>query len=146
MATNRTRWYPDTCGCVLEFEWDSAVPEASRTHTVRSVTPCVFHPGADAHIGATLESGTVVPHEQNTRVGKALGAALTRLSAKLQQVDLDGTVRLKDGITLIKTFSGTGSSRILTIQFQGVAITTAERNQLQAAIDTAVGAGKVVVQ
>lgn len=39
-----TRWSPDTCGCVLEYDWDDAVADDQRTHTyARHVIICVIH-------------------------------------------------------------------------------------------------------
>lgn len=38
------RWYPDTCGCVIEYEWDDSEPEDKRTHrVVRFVKVCDAH-------------------------------------------------------------------------------------------------------
>ena len=39
----RTRWSPDTCGCVIEYEYDDTLPVESRELTPRSVEPCAFH-------------------------------------------------------------------------------------------------------
>ena len=39
-----TRWAPDTCGCVVEFEWDNEVPVEQRTHKhYATLTQCAFH-------------------------------------------------------------------------------------------------------
>jgi len=41
---NVTRWSPDTCGCVLEYEWDKTVPAESRVHTFNNlVKKCSDH-------------------------------------------------------------------------------------------------------
>ena len=40
-----TRWKPDTCGCVIEYEWDTEVPQDSRVHTPVLVEPCSQHAG-----------------------------------------------------------------------------------------------------
>lgn len=32
-----TRWSPDTCRCVLEYEWDDALPDNQRTHSYSKV-------------------------------------------------------------------------------------------------------------
>lgn len=142
----RTRWTLDTCGCVLEIDWDPAVPPASRTHTLATVvTACPLHPLAVSPVGATVESDQIAPAADNRRVGRAVAAAMARLPAKLQQTDADGTVRLREGVGLEWTFSGTGATRVVTLRFPGVTFTNAERNQVQGAIDTAVGVGKAVL-
>jgi len=39
-----TRWSPDTCGCVLEYEWDDTVPQDSRVHSFQNlVKKCSDH-------------------------------------------------------------------------------------------------------
>ena len=39
-----TTWSPDTCACVIEFEWDEKVPSVSRVHThKRTVKFCPEH-------------------------------------------------------------------------------------------------------
>ena len=39
-----TRWSPDTCGCVVEFEWDNEVPVEQRTHKhYATLAQCEFH-------------------------------------------------------------------------------------------------------
>jgi hypothetical protein len=52
---NTTRWSPDTCGCVLEYSWDTESPPATRIHTAHIVhQACPFHAAADkdAHLAA----------------------------------------------------------------------------------------------
>lgn len=44
MTLKTTRWKPDTCGCVIEYEWDSESPESVRVHSVSSVkNKCKWH-------------------------------------------------------------------------------------------------------
>lgn len=39
-----TRWRPDTCGCILEYEWDSDETETQRVHRlVNVVNQCSTH-------------------------------------------------------------------------------------------------------
>ena len=39
-----TTWKPDTCGCVLEYEWDDTQPENARVHTFRGANiKCTHH-------------------------------------------------------------------------------------------------------
>ncbi len=41
-----TRWSPDTCSCVIEYEWDDAVDPSVRIHTVYNIlSACHGHPG-----------------------------------------------------------------------------------------------------
>lgn len=44
MAKHLTRWRPDTCGCVIEYEWDSDDAEETRVHTPVKIDACPDHP------------------------------------------------------------------------------------------------------
>lgn len=38
-----TRWFPSTCGCVIEHDWDDTLTEAQRVHALKSISKCVHH-------------------------------------------------------------------------------------------------------
>lgn len=40
---NKTRWEPDTCGCMFVYEWDSDSLPDNRVHTVVEATMCEYH-------------------------------------------------------------------------------------------------------
>lgn len=42
-----TKWSPDTCDCVIEYEWDETLPAEERTHTQKSIEPCEHHAHMD---------------------------------------------------------------------------------------------------
>lgn len=44
MARQLTRWRPDTCGCVVDFSWDSESAEDGRVHVAEAIEPCELHP------------------------------------------------------------------------------------------------------
>jgi len=70
MAFKITTWSPDTCGCVLQYSWDSSVPAEERVHTPHAIlTKCAKHSEtADIHI----HHAQVL--EENQRKNKAAGA------------------------------------------------------------------------
>lgn len=35
MVIKITRWSPDTCGCTIDYEWDTEVPASERIHTLK---------------------------------------------------------------------------------------------------------------
>lgn len=38
------RWRPDTCECVIEYQWDDSLPEKERTHkVVKIANACEKH-------------------------------------------------------------------------------------------------------
>lgn len=70
MAIRVTRWYLDTCSCILEYEWDDSLSEDRRTHTLtRLVRPCSAH----MHLEAASVYGQVV--DENTRKNRVFERA-----------------------------------------------------------------------
>lgn len=140
MVIKTTRQYPSTCDCIYEYTWDTDDPEDTRTHTFSSIVQkCAFHTALsdlDAYTHAL---------ENNTRVGKFMRQALTSLPTQLSQTLANGAIILKDGIELSWSYSGSGTSRVLTVSFTGVTLTGAQKNALQTACNTLFGVGKVTV-
>lgn len=67
MQTNR--WGPDTCDCIIDYEWDDTLSDADRVHTVKQIVKrCEFHQALDdvTHYDTVLE--------ENTRKNRAFGA------------------------------------------------------------------------
>ncbi len=79
MALQVTRWYPDTCDCIIDYQWDDTEPEAARTHTLKAVVKqCAAHskiPDDKQHFSTVLE--------ENQRKNKAMA------QASLLKADLD---------------------------------------------------------
>lgn len=70
------RWRPDTCGCEIEFEWDTDDDPKSRVHTILSHQPCEAHKAQDA-VGLSLEEHAA--HLDNTKKNKAVNAVRDKL-------------------------------------------------------------------
>jgi hypothetical protein len=51
-----TTWRPDTCGCIISYQWDDAVPQATRTHTYHT-----WVPGPTCVISASVTNATTHP-------------------------------------------------------------------------------------
>jgi len=51
-----TTWSPNTCGCVIIYQWDDSIPEASRTHTYK-----IWTPGPKCVISAAVSNATTHP-------------------------------------------------------------------------------------
>lgn len=63
-----TTWSPDTCGCVIEYDWDTDTSEDERVHTVsKIVKECPLHKGLD------IKTHYVTVLEENTRKNLAVG-------------------------------------------------------------------------
>lgn len=69
MAKNVTIWSPDTCGCVIHYEWDTEVPAQQRVHTaVAGGHVCGDH----AQHAADHHARHAVVAEENQRKNRAL--------------------------------------------------------------------------
>lgn len=121
MAIQTTRWSPDTCACVHEYQWDDSVPADQRVHTAGNViNQCVFHTGlsAAAHF-AKLQ-------DENPRKNNIVGTIL----AQVASLTLDDITWSFDG------------NRVLDISCPK--LTTPQKNTLQTAANTRFGTGKVL--
>jgi hypothetical protein len=118
-----TRWSPDTCQCVVEYEWDRTQAEDVRVHTYTGhVQVCSIHQA----VAAGLARYTTVMGE-NQNKNKAIGLAGSVVAANIDQVAW-----------------AFNASRQVLLTVPG--ISGAQKKTLQAAIDTQLGAGKVIVQ
>lgn len=118
-----TRWSPDTCDCVLEYEWDDSLPVENRVHTISKVVNACPHHG-----------GTPVSHfntvvEENTRKNFAF--------AEIQKLKPDAT---PDNYNW--SFD---EQRKLKVGILNLPIRAAEKAQLKANCNARFGAGKVEV-
>ena len=133
MTIKTTTWSPDTCGCEIEYDWDTEVPQASRTHTLKQINRrCPAHSaGTEA-----VEYAAVI--DENARKNILHGRILDDFPA-LTKVDGDGNKDFADGFswafddhrTLVVTLPNVPSPVLVNIQ---------------ALADATFGAGKVIVQ
>lgn len=127
MATNTTRWRPNTCDCVIEYTWDSTSDPATRVHTPSAIVQtCSRH----ATI-VTLVSRWAQLTEENPRLNKLITRAQSSFPALF---------------TAEGAFLGSWSfdaNHVLNVTLPGV--TTNQRTTIQNWCDTNLGAGKVVI-
>lgn len=127
------RWKPDTCGCIILEESGTS---AYNSHEF--VCP--------SHTGLTAEQLALVPLEHNIRKNKVDSAFRSLLTSTLTETDADsGAIVYKKGITFNWSYSGTGESRVLSVNITGVNLTTNQKNTIQSWCDTNIGAGKVII-
>lgn len=62
-----TIWKPDTCKCVIEYEWDDTLPENERIHEIKTIKEkCEAHQlDSDEEVFTTVE-------EENRRKNKTI--------------------------------------------------------------------------
>ncbi len=69
MTIQRTRWRPDTCGCDLIYEWDDAIAQEDRVHTIHRIDrTCPVHGGH-----ANKEDHYKTIKDENISKNKAIG-------------------------------------------------------------------------
>lgn len=120
-----TTWKPDTCGCVLEYEWDDQLPQNERIHSFKTlIGQCPDHLG--------LTDSKVYEHvlAENQTKNKVLGEALKNITKlKTIKVNEDGTETeiLDPKISYEWSFTGKDDQRVLVVNFKGVNLTTNEK-------------------
>ena len=118
-----TRWSPDTCGCVLEYEWDDAQDENVRSHSFLAViAKCPAH---ESLSGVALYNQVLNENQRKNRV-----------FAKAQETN--------PSITLDDYVWSFNKSRTLEVSFLGK-MTGAQKKDLQSECDRLHGANKVRV-
>lgn len=117
-----TRWSPDTCDCVFEYEWDSSLEENERTHTLKKVVQmCGYH----KNLETTKAYEEVV--SENTRKNKVFGMV----------------AQIKKDILSDDYSWSFDKDRKLVVNFNN--LTSVQKSQITQACDSTFGIGKVEV-
>lgn len=143
MTIQKTRWSPDTCQCVYEYEWDDSTPPETRTHTLATiVNACPLH---SVLADDTTKYTTVL--EENQRKNATLQTVLDNApSTAIYDLQADGITRtLKQTVNYNWNITGTAPNRVLNISFTGITLTTPQRNSIQTILNTKFGSGKVII-
>lgn len=133
MAQRITKWKPDTCTCVVNFQWDDAVAEDSRVHSLSSIEKCEFHQAlsdADAFVAVK---------DENVTKNQVLGIVHTE-HPDLVDSKADGSTVLKEAYEYAWSFD---ENRKLQVEIKGV--DDAKSDAINASIEADLGAGKVEV-
>jgi hypothetical protein len=139
MVLNKYIWKSDTCPCVLIQVIDTDTDTISLDSYI---TVCLPHGGTSSDSIKYVNAIT-----DNQRKNYVYDIAVKTFPSQLTQTDPEtGSTVPKTGVKYNWSFSGSGSSRVLTISFTGVTLTTANKSTLQTACNTRFGSGKVVVQ
>jgi hypothetical protein len=128
MTIQRTTWGPDTCECRLVYEWDDAVDESLRIHTLAEVlNKCAAH---STIVDLSLLQSVV---DENRRKNITPQLAIAQMAAL-------GTDITQRWFTWTYT-----AGRVLQVTFTGVVVPTATKNKIQNACDLQFGPGKVQI-
>ncbi len=117
-----TRWSPDTCGCVLEYEWDDTIPQEQRVHKFsKAINLCTYH---------------------KALAGKAYDAVVAENTSK--NIVFGKAQEIKPSLTVEDYTWSFDDKRKLKVGFLGK-LTAAEKAQLKTTIDSELGVDKVEV-
>ena len=128
-----TRWSPDTCDCVVEYDTNLVLTKIIRR--------CVNHELSSLDDNGLYNTLT----EENPRKNKAFQEILDRGPSTLYDLQSDGTRTFKNGINVSWTWSGTAPNRVLSVSVTGVTLSTNQRNNIQQFLDNKFGQGKVLL-
>ena len=99
----KTQWRPDTCDCVLEYEWDDQSDPATRVHTpTKIVKACPHHEAA-----VDTADGFDKVLKENTGKNRAIGRIMDLAAVTEETTDRDGNTvkRLKAGKNISWSFN-----------------------------------------
>lgn len=128
-----TRWSPDTCDCIVEYDDSIALTNV--------ISTCPFHSG----LGGTDITVFNTLMDENPRKNKAYQAILDNGPTTIYDLQADGSRTIKNGINISWTWSGTAPNRVLTLTLTGATLTTAQKNAVNSKLSTLFGAGKAVL-
>jgi len=128
-----TRWSPDTCDCIIEYNDDGTLSKI--------VKAC------DAHQGGTEADTFEAVLEENPRKNKSFKEILDNAPPALFDVDADtGTRVFKRGINVDFQWEGDAPNRNLKLKVQGISLTANQLNAIQNKINAKFGDGKVKLE
>jgi len=130
-------WKPDTCDCLVEEIYDGTTIVGGG----QVLKKCLAHQSVpDAALYGVLYANTDGENKRKNNIFRALcGFEGLSLGAD------DGSGQLKNGVEYVWSFSGTGATRVLTVQLVGLTLTAQKKTLLQNFCDTKFGVGKVVI-
>lgn len=126
-----TRWSPDTCQCIIEYNDNITLS--------RVIQACA------AHQGGTEVTVFNTVMEENPRKNHSLKEILDNAPASMIDIGGDGTRTFKNGISVDFDWSGVAPNRQLTLTVRGITLTANQKTAIQNKLDTRFGAGKVTV-
>ena len=141
-------WTPDTCpspGCVVEELYSGS----TITGPGVIVRKCSAHSSVpDDQLYGVLYSNVDGENKRKNQVVRALlgyEGFSVNLEATFTNPDGSSYIDFKNGVTVTWSYSGSGTSRILTIFLVGVNLTNAQKTTINNFCTTRFGAGKVVL-
>ena len=86
-----TRWKPDTCDCIIDYQWDDQSDENNRVHTVSNVVArCSAHQAL-----TTIVDVYNAVRDENSRKNIIYGQIIKNLSSAVEEVIQEDGSRIK---------------------------------------------------
>lgn len=123
-----TRWSPDTCDCVIVYEWDRDLDPSMRTHNVKRIDRA-----CESHKSLTPQDIWNYVMNENVRKNDAIDAMKSYLKIDSEQSS-----------PFTWRFEGPGDHRILHISLP--TLEAPQKVTAQQTLDDLVGLGLVVVE
>lgn len=136
-----TRWSPDTCDCVIEYEWDRDVDASVRIHTGKNIVKdCPDHAG----LGNPANFYNTILNENQRKNGTQ--KEILENFIQLRDEDGDGNFTFKKGIEISYFWTGTDNDRVLHLTVTGFNLTPPQKATVQGILDSRFGVGKVIIE
>lgn len=108
------KWSPDTCGCVLQYQWDDSLPSEQRVHVALPADKlCSAHNHLTDHIE---HHSKIVAENQNKN--RTINALLKSLPRSEKKITLDGDGNEQEDFLTPPVFSFV-ENRTLKIKHKG---------------------------
>jgi len=126
-----TRWSPDTCDCVIDFEWDTDNPDLP--HVGKEIVKA-----CDAHKGNDVSNGYAKVLDENQRKNKAFKLITDNLIDYAKLTDRGESIIDREKVSYYFD-----ADRKLVITAKD--IKNQDKTNIQAIIDLNIGTDKVIV-
>jgi len=139
MSLKTTVWHPDTCDCVIEYQWDTEQDENIRVHLYKGARKkCQFHENEQ---GSSHWNKVLDENKNKNKVLAAVEEGIPSMTEKVIKDNGDEVTQLKRGIKYKWSFD---ENRQLVVDFEGAS--QLEKNQLKSILDSKIGNGKVKIK
>lgn len=131
MALKTNIWKPDTCNCIVEYEFDDSLSIDQVTHTIKnSISKCSIHTDEP-----TLQDHWNALRNENPKKNRAWRLLLNNAPPEMIKTNDEGEIEFKRNIIITWMWSGTRPNRVLTINLKGYTLTQAQINFVNNKID-----------
>lgn len=136
MAKRLTKWKPDTCGCILVYEWDEADVQAPAV-IKQVLEACDIHKG----FATPAEHFTAI-QSQNKAKNKILGLIVDNFPKLTKEVDNGNgeTISVVDDGVFSYSYDETGK---ISVDIKG--LTVQEKSDFDQTLKTEIGTDKVEI-